>query len=218
MTQHKRRTAFVAIAALCSLLFPVIRRAGAAKQPAGAAASRAAQHPARRDDAAAAADFEAILPVLRHPRCMNCHSRGDFPRQGDDNHPHIMQVRRGPEGHGDAPVRCSTCHQDHNLPGLHTPPGAPDWGLPPPSMPMIWEGLTGRQLCELFKDPRQNGDRSVEQIVEHMHTPLVLWGWHPGEGRTPVAMAENEFLARVGDWAAKGAACPASAHMSANAR
>lgn len=39
-----------------------------------------------RDDAAAAAAFEAIIPVLHHPRCMNCHSTGDYPRQGDDSH------------------------------------------------------------------------------------------------------------------------------------
>ena len=48
-----------------------------------------------RDDAGAAAAFEAIVPVLRHPRCMNCHSTGDFPRQGDNSHPHTMQIRRG---------------------------------------------------------------------------------------------------------------------------
>jgi len=42
--------------------------------------------------------FAAFVPVLRHPRCMNCHSQGDFPRQGDDGHPHTMNVRRGPGG------------------------------------------------------------------------------------------------------------------------
>lgn len=161
------------------------------------------------DDAASAAAFEAILPVLHHPRCMNCHSRGDFPRQGDDSHRHTMNVRRGPNGLGITAVKCSTCHQDHNLAGVHTPPGAPGWHLPPPSMPMIWEGLTNRQLCELFKDPGQNGHRNVQQIVEHMSTPLVLWGWNPGEGRTPVPMPQKEFLAKVNEWAAKGAVCPA---------
>lgn len=39
-----------------------------------------------------------------------------------------------------------------------------------------WEGLNDHQLYELFKDPKQNGNRSVGQIVEHMSTPLVLWG------------------------------------------
>ncbi len=162
-----------------------------------------------RDDAGAAAAFEAIVPVLRHPRCMNCHSNGDFPRQGDDSHRHTMQIRRGPDGKGVNAVRCSTCHQDHNLTGLHMPPGAPDWHLPSPAMPMIWEGLTDHQLCELLKDPQQNGHRTAEQIVEHMHTPLVLWGWVPGEGRTPIPTPQHDFLAKVQEWAARGAACPA---------
>ncbi len=86
--------------------------------------------------------------------------------------------------------------------------GAPDWHLPSPEMPMIWEGLTDRQLCELFKDPRQNGGRDVDQIVEHMQTPLVMWGWNPGDSRTPVPVPQAAFLANVKQWAAKGAACP----------
>jgi hypothetical protein len=156
-----------------------------------------------------AAAFEALVPVLRHPRCMNCHSTGDFPRQGDDRHPHIMRIRRGPDGQGVNAVRCSTCHQEHNVVGLHTPPGAKDWHMPSPDMPMIWEGLSNRQLCELLKDPNQNGHRTVQQIVEHMSTPLVRWGWHPGEGRTPIPTPQTEFLSNVSAWAAQGAACPA---------
>ncbi len=75
---------------------------------------------------------------------------------------------------------------------------------------MIWEGLTDRQLCELLKDPAQNGHRNVQQIVEHMSSPLVLWGWHPGEGRAPIPLKFDVFLARVKNWAASGAACPGS--------
>src|SRR5204862_1215546 len=97
--------------------------------------------------------FTAFVSVLRNPRCMNCHSQGDFPRQGDDGHQHTMNVRRGPDGNGLLGVKCSTCHQDHNLAGEHMPPGAPGWHLPSVGMPMVWEGLTDRQLCELFKDP-----------------------------------------------------------------
>ena len=76
-------------------------------------------------------------------------------------------------------------------------------------MPMIWEGLSDGRLCELFKDPRQNGNRTVDQIVDHMSTPLVLWGWNPGEGRTAIPIRKSEFLAEVKEWASKGAACPA---------
>ena len=165
---------------------------------------------AQRDDAAAASAFTDMVAVLHHPRCMNCHSRGDFPRQGDDGHPHTMNVRRGPEGKGVTSQKCSTCHQNHNVEGPNRPPGAPDWHLPTPNMQMIWQWLNNRQLCELLKDPQRNGHRNVEQIVEHMNTPLVLWGWHPGEGRTAIPVSEAEFAAKVKQWAANGAACPAS--------
>jgi hypothetical protein len=60
----------------------------------------------------------------------------------------------------------------------------------------------------LLKDPNQNGHRNVQQIVEHMSTPLVIWGWNPGEGRSPIPMPLSEFLARVREWSAKGATCP----------
>jgi hypothetical protein len=167
-----------------------------------------------RDEAASAAAFEAIVPVLRHRRCMNCHSSGDFPRQGDDGHRHTMNVRRGLYGEGVAGMKCSTCHQDHNLQGEHMPPGAPGWHLPTSREPMIWEGLSDRQLCELFKNPAANGHRNVDEIVQHMSTPLVLWGWHPGEGRTPVPMLENEFLVKVKEWASHGGACPGEGSSS----
>jgi hypothetical protein len=35
---------------------------------------------------------------------------------------------------------------------------------------------------------------------------VVLWAWTPGDGCTPVPMPETRFLAKVKEWAAKGAA------------
>jgi len=203
------RSASPSIILLTSALGMILCVANEARpQPYGPSVTTASSATSQSDDAAAARAFESIVPVLRHPRCINCHSQGDFPRQGNDSHPHTMKIRRGPDGEGIAGVKCSACHQDHNLPGLHVPPGAPDWHLPSPDMPMIWEGLSDRQLCELFKDPKQNGGRTVDRIVEHMSTPLVLWGWNPGEGRDPVPMPQQDFLSNVKEWATKGAACP----------
>jgi hypothetical protein len=181
-------------------------RSGAERLHAGADANAAAAS----DDAGSVAAFREMLVVIRNPRCMNCHSTGDFPRQGDDGHPHAMNVRRGPDGKGVTAEKCSTCHQDHNLEGMHLPPGAPNWHLPPRDTPMIWQGLTDRGICEQLKDPARNGHRSVEQIVEHFTTDkLVAWGWNPGPGRAPVPMSKEDFAAKVKEWATKGAACPA---------
>jgi hypothetical protein len=175
----------------------------------------AAEKPATKTTGSAArpnadgALFVDFVSVLRHPRCMNCHSLGDVPRQGDDGHPHTMNVRRGPEGHGMTAEKCNTCHQDHNLAGPHMPPGAPNWGLPPPTTPMIWQGLTDAQICRSIKDPKQNKNRNIDQLVEHLTSDkLVMWGWDPGEGRLPVQMSHDEFSAKVKQWADSGAACP----------
>lgn len=153
--------------------------------------------------------FTAFVVVLRNPRCMNCHSQGDFPRQGDDGHRHAMNVQRGPDGHGVTAEKCSTCHQDHNLAGAHLPPGTPSWGLPPASTPMIWQGLSDAQICQSIKDPQQNKNRNLDQLVEHLtEDKLVGWAWSPGEGRTPVPMPHDEFAAKVKQWQAAGAPCP----------
>jgi hypothetical protein len=160
--------------------------------------------------------FTDFVTVLRHPRCMNCHSKGDFPRQGDDGHQHAMNVRRGPDGHGVTAEKCSTCHQDHNLAGAHMPPGAPQWGLPPRNMPMIWQGLSDGQLCRSIKDPKQNKNRNLDQLVEHLtEDKLVAWGWNPGDGRVAVPMPHDEFSAKVKKWQAAGAPCPPASSQRA---
>lgn len=171
--------------------------------------AHAADAQTAKQRAAGVAAFEAMTPALHHPRCLVCHSTGDYPRQGDDLHRHIMDVRRGPKGEGADPVHCSTCHQTHNLEGMHRPPGAPDWHLPPPEDPLIWEGLSDRALCELIADPKRNGGRDAKGIEAHMHTPLVEWGWNPGEGRRPVSMPKETFLRDVHVWTAAGMPCPA---------
>ena len=75
------------------------------------------------------------------------------------------------------------------------PPGGPGWQLPPEDMPMVFEGATPREICLHLKDPAQNGQRSPDEVVEHVETtPIVLWGWNPGEGRTPVPMSHEEFV------------------------
>lgn len=192
-------TAMIAILVpVCALL--LCRPVAAAEPP-----SMSSTVPAGRDGSL----FTAFVPVLRHPRCMNCHSMGDFPRQGDDGHPHAMEVRRGAEGHGVTAEKCSTCHQDHNLAGAHLPPGAPNWGLPPANGPMIWQGLTDGQICQSIKDPKRNKNRNLAQLVEHLtEDKLVMWAWNPGEGRTAAPMSHDELAAKVKQWQAAGAPCP----------
>jgi len=208
----KRRTMpFLLTAALTGFLAlntAIVCSRPLAAQKAGKAASGASE----QDGAL----FLSFVSVLRHPRCMNCHSQGNFPRQGDDGHPHAMNVRRGADGHGVTAEKCVTCHQDHNLAGAHLPPGAPNWGLPPASTPMIWQGLSDAQICRSIKDPKQNKNRNLDQLVKHLtEDKLVAWGWNPGEGRNAIPMPHDEFAAKVKAWQAAGAPCPSDTSKTA---
>jgi len=62
---------------------------------------------AQRDDAGSRAAFLAAYPVFMHPRCMNCHPKGDAPLQGEDSHIHAQNVQRGPDGKGLFALKCA---------------------------------------------------------------------------------------------------------------
>lgn len=163
----------------------------------------------KQEQAASANSFLIASRTLLHPRCINCHPDGDHPLVGDQSRQHPMSIERGPDGMGIAGLMCSGCHQDKNVPGEHTPPGAPDWHLPTKKMPMVFQNRTPRQLCEQLKDGSRNGGRSVDQIIEHVQeAPLVHWGWHPGAHRTPVPGTHDDFVRVMTEWVRKGAACP----------
>ncbi len=152
--------------------------------------------------------FRDVAAVLTSPRCLNCHVPGDGPLQGDDNHPHSMNVRRGADGKGSAALRCFACHQTENAKFLHGPPGAADWQLPPPETPMAWKGLSMGELCRTLKDPAKNGNRSLQDLIPHMDTSLVRWAWNPGPGRRLPPLSHDEFVSRLKEWIETGAACP----------
>lgn len=153
--------------------------------------------------------WAVVYDVLQHPRCLNCHPDGDVPLQGEESVPHAQNVQRGPDGHGRFALTCSACHQSENTPGPHMPPGAPAWHLPHPDAPLVFEGLTSRDLCRQMKDPARNGGRTPAQVLEHMtHDPLVLWGWDPGEGREPVPVPHETLVAALRAWVDGGCQCP----------
>jgi hypothetical protein len=161
------------------------------------------------DDEASRAAFLEAYKVLMHPRCMNCHPAGDVPLQGDDSHPHAQNVRRGPDGKGKYAMKCANCHQHANLPGPNMPPGNPNWHLPPPEMPMVFQGKTPGELARQLKDPKRNGNKSLEQLLHHVNEDkLVLGGWDPGDGRTKPPLTHAEFARKMREWIEKGAAEP----------
>jgi hypothetical protein len=160
---------------------------------------------AENDDPSVAAFLE-VAKVLNHPRCMNCHTTADWPTQGDDRHRHTFNVTRGPDNKGASGMRCTNCHQDKNQDAMNIP-GATDWHMA--SLSMGWTGLAPAALCAALLDPKKNGGRSGDKVIEHMRNDrLVLWAWSPGKRTTP-PLAHAALIAAAETWIKKGAHCPA---------
>lgn len=152
------------------------------------------------------AAWTQIAAVLQNPRCLNCHQL-DSPLQGDSRRAHIPHVVRGPDNHGVGAMRCGNCHNDSGNNNTSRTPGGLHWQLAPVSM--LWQGLSSGDLCRALLDKSKNGNRSPQDLIEHMNTePLVLYSWNPGVGRTPVPISHAEFMVQVRTWVAGGTACP----------
>jgi hypothetical protein len=152
--------------------------------------------------------FMQVYAVLMNPACMNCHPSGEAPIQGLDGQPHTMNVKRGKDGKGLYAARCSNCHQAENTPGLNTPPGSPDWALPPEDMKMIFQGRTPRQLALQIMNYNQNGHKNKAQLIAHARTTLVKKGWDLGEGRIKPPMSYDAFVKVWDTWINKGGYAP----------
>lgn len=166
------------------------------------------QNEVNKDSVESVKAFMKVYKVLMSPRCMNCHPSGDIPLQGDNSQLHTMSPKRGKDGKGVYAMKCSNCHQPTNTPGLHTPPGNPNWHLPPADMKMVFQGRTANQLAKQLIDPKRNGNKTKEQLIEHADDGLVLAGWDPGEGRTLPPMSHEEFKKAWITWIEKGAYAP----------
>ncbi|QEC79232.1 cytochrome c [Mucilaginibacter ginsenosidivorax] len=162
----------------------------------------------RKDSVASVKAFKQVYSVLMSARCMNCHPSGNIPLQGDDSHLHTMSPQRGVDGKGVYAMKCANCHQATNTPGLHTPPGNPNWHLPPADMKMIFQGRSPRQLAKQIIDPKQNGHKDMKKLIEHADDGLVLSGWNPGEGRTLPPMSHAAFKKAWITWLTTGAYAP----------
>jgi hypothetical protein len=157
------------------------------------------------------AAFEKVASVLTSPRCQNCHTLANFPRQGDDRHPHLFNVARGGADHGAPGLPCSTCHSQSNNAASGVPGAAEDWRLAP--LAMGWDNLSTTELCRRLKDPQHNGHRNGRQIIGHLGSQLVAWAWSPGSDRnghprTLPPIPYEEFLRAAEAWVGSGAACP----------
>ena len=166
--------------------------------------------------AAGLAAWDQIYSVLSHPRCINCHTAGNYPQQGDDRHRHLFNVVRGREGKGVAGLNCSTCHQDSNADSTGVP-GAPNWQLAPLSM--RWQDENDRILpssavCTIVTDQSRNHHLDGPALLKHHEDEaLVRWAFQPGRRydgteRSLPPLTHEQFVAATRTWVEAGSPCP----------
>ena len=156
-------------------------------------------------------DFDKMMDVLTHKRCVNCHPSDGVPKQGEDSHPHYFGIIRGKNNVGFEATKCNTCHQSENneFSGV---PGAPGWSLAPHSM--RWAGLSRAEIARSILDPNRNGGRSHDQVMHHLtEHELVLWAWNPGvdasgKPRETPPVPQEEYISAVKKWFQRGARVP----------
>lgn len=156
-------------------------------------------------------NFNTMMEVITHKRCVNCHPSGNTPRQGEDSHLHNFGIVRGETDHGLAGYTCNTCHTEENN-DYSGVPGAPHWAVAPKQM--AWEGKTKIEIANQMMDPKRNGGKSHEDILKHLtEDKLVLWAWDPGvdaEGipREKPPVPKEAFITAVSEWIKAGAVIP----------
>jgi len=153
-----------------------------------------------------------IYEVFSHPRCANCHvGEAGVPMWSGPHYgttrPHGMNINAGESRIGAEYVLCSACHGLTNSPLLHGPPGAAAWLLPPAEFE--WFGKASHEICMQVRDPERNGQRSIEDIAEHVgHDAILRWAWDPGPGRETPPLSLAETMALILAWGDAGAPCP----------
>lgn len=138
--------------------------------------------------------FQRMMPVIRHPRCSNCHGGVD---------PTTKQ-------HPGAPITveaCVQCHDDDANPG---------WGVP--AREHFFVGKTDEEVCSLFAEfaMKQGHGRFIDN---HLRTDeLIVAGFKgliggartPGAGNPPAPPADpppvsqDSFVKLGQDWIDKG--------------
>jgi len=169
--------------------------------------------PSRAEGLAA---WQQVYAVVTHPRCVNCHTATGHPEQGDDRHPHLFNVVRGPRGRGVPAFTCATCHQRANADSASVP-GAPGWQLAP--LTMRWQDLNDHILpssavCQTITDRSKNHNLDGAGLLKHhQEEPLVLWAFHPGRSpdgspRSIPPLTHDAFVAATRIWVDAGMPCP----------
>ena len=133
--------------------------------------------------------FQKMLPVIRHPRCANCHGGVD-PFSGRGHPPGAIDTVSSHKGSD----QCEDCHQK-------------GWDIP--SMEHAFVGKTDRELCALLGEFAMKQGRPLFIDGHLRNDPLIMAGFE-GDAGGPLSppvkptIKQGEFVKLGEDWYDKG--------------
>jgi hypothetical protein len=148
--------------------------------------------------------FEALMPVVQHPRCANCHGGIDFfspGHEGAHGGGAVEMIARdvyGPDGKTIVArsrpnfETCGSCHDASTR----------RWEIPAPMLDVNFAGRTAGQICEQIK----RFSHSVPELMSHIEKDeLIRLGFEGRRGHTSLAplpppMTAEAFNASIAAW------------------
>jgi hypothetical protein len=134
--------------------------------------------------------FAEMLPVFRHPRCMNCHGGVD---PSSPPHPGAGQLDSDVDPQPNSAeyrAQCEGCHDQ-----LLARDGSPGWTIPHSSV--FFVGKSDEELCsQMKKFSPSGGDHFVEHIYnDHGDTQFIAAGFVGDRALGEDGLAEHRLVA-----------------------
>jgi hypothetical protein len=135
--------------------------------------------------------FREMMPVFRHPRCINCHGAFDIASEAHEGSEVVEASGLDPQALLTAQERkklhesCGNCHD--NIEGhlvrrqLNDSVVIEGWLIAPP--PMRWTGKDDGELCMLMKRFEATGDQFVDHLnTDHREIQFIKAAFHGDRG------------------------------------
>jgi hypothetical protein len=148
------------------LLLTIAGAPGSGPPPVNRLAPNAGAEPVRAcplspaQERAAVDAFDKMMPVLFHPRCLNCHG-GMNPYVAPQVGRHLGGQMTDSAGHPMPAAACQDCHS-----------GLPGWDVP--GSIMFFVGKNAKELCKQFKEFAPSGSAEFVQHMTHEAGPQFI--------------------------------------------
>jgi hypothetical protein len=144
--------------------------------------------------------FAELMPVFRHPRCINCHGAFDIMSEQHEGSDFARSSGLDPRALLTADERrrlhegCDNCHSNirgslTRLDGTHLT----GWLVAP--LPMLWDGKSDEDICRAMKRFERTGDAFVDHLeTDHNEIQFIEAAFNGDRALSAEDLAENNVV------------------------